>query len=79
MYVFIFETDHNLPATNNGLSLPQTEKAQLCPLQSEHQTVEKIKLGRQDQGDNDTGETFIHSSYFTCCAFGCKISDGAKL
>lgn len=66
MYVFIFATDHNLSATNNGLSLPQAEKAQLCPLQSEHQTVEKIKLGRQDQGDNDTGETFIHSSYLLC-------------
>lgn len=36
-------------ALNNGLAPPQAENA--------HQTVDKVKLGRADQGD-DAGKTF---------------------
>lgn len=50
-------------ALNNGLAPPQAENAHL----SEHQTVDKVKLGRADQGD-DAGKTFsfTHSINVTC-------------
>lgn len=40
-------------ALNNGLAPPQAENAPL----SDHQTVDKVKLGRAEQGD-DAGKTF---------------------
>lgn len=41
------------------MSPPQAETAPVCPPTSGHLMAEKMKLGRQDQGDNDTGETFF--------------------
>lgn len=41
-------------ALNNGLAPTQAENAEL---NGEHQTVDKVKLGRADQGD-DAGKTF---------------------
>lgn len=50
---FYFATDPNLTALNNGLAPPHSENTHL----SEHQTTDKVKLGRADQGD-DAGKTF---------------------
>lgn len=50
---FYFATDPNLMALNNGLAPPHAEGAHL----SEHQTGDKVKLARADQGD-DAGTTF---------------------
>uniref|UniRef100_A0A4W6FFG6 Golgi-specific brefeldin A-resistance guanine nucleotide exchange factor 1 n=1 Tax=Lates calcarifer TaxID=8187 RepID=A0A4W6FFG6_LATCA len=36
--------------------VPQTENAPVCPPTSGHLMAEKMKLGRQDQGDNDAVE-----------------------
>lgn len=49
---FYFAKDPNAAASNNGLAPPPAENAHL----SEQQTVEKVKLGRADPGD-DAGET----------------------
>lgn len=51
--------DLNRLGDTNGLSLPQDETAPVCPSISGHQMAEKIRLGRQDQGDNDTGDILI--------------------
>ncbi|KAG7458371.1 Golgi-specific brefeldin A-resistance guanine nucleotide exchange factor 1 isoform X1, partial [Solea senegalensis] len=40
----------------NGLTLPQTNNEPVCPPTSGHLMAEKMKLGRQDQGDNDAAE-----------------------
>lgn len=52
--------------STNGLAPAQAENAHL----NEHQTVEKVKLGRLDHGD-DAGETysFTHVAYLTCFTF----------
>lgn len=56
MYLF---TDLNRLNDTNGLSLPKDESAPVCPLVSGHQMAEKIRLGRQDQGDSDAGDILI--------------------
>ncbi|XP_062286179.1 Golgi-specific brefeldin A-resistance guanine nucleotide exchange factor 1 isoform X2 [Scomber scombrus] len=48
--------DLNRLGNTNGLSLPQAENALVCPPTSGHLMAEKMRLGRQDQGDTDTGE-----------------------
>ncbi|XP_058508317.1 Golgi-specific brefeldin A-resistance guanine nucleotide exchange factor 1 isoform X3 [Solea solea] len=40
----------------NGLTLPQINNEPVCPPTSGHLMAEKMKLGRQDQGDNDAAE-----------------------
>ncbi|KAI3363273.1 hypothetical protein L3Q82_011561 [Scortum barcoo] len=49
-------TDFNRLGNTNGLSPPQAENAPVCPPTSGHLMAEKMRLGRQDQGDNDTAE-----------------------
>ncbi|XP_044229788.1 Golgi-specific brefeldin A-resistance guanine nucleotide exchange factor 1 isoform X2 [Thunnus albacares] len=49
-------TDLNRLGSTNGLSLPQAENAPVCPPTSGHLMAEKMRLGRQDQGDSDTAE-----------------------
>ncbi len=56
---FFLSLDLNRLGNTNGLSLPQAENAAVCPPTSGHLMAEKMRLGRQDQGDNDTGETLI--------------------
>ncbi|XP_034463827.1 Golgi-specific brefeldin A-resistance guanine nucleotide exchange factor 1 isoform X1 [Hippoglossus hippoglossus] len=46
-------TDLNRLGSTNGLSLPQAPSAPICPPTSGHLMAEEMKLGRQDQGDND--------------------------
>ncbi|XP_035028550.1 Golgi-specific brefeldin A-resistance guanine nucleotide exchange factor 1 isoform X8 [Hippoglossus stenolepis] len=46
-------TDLNRLGSTNGLSLPQAPSAPVCPPTSGHLMAEAMKLGRQDQGDND--------------------------
>ncbi|XP_028278426.1 Golgi-specific brefeldin A-resistance guanine nucleotide exchange factor 1 isoform X1 [Parambassis ranga] len=46
--------DLNRLASTNGL--PQAENTPVCPPTSGHLMAEKMRLGRQDQGDNDTAE-----------------------
>ncbi|XP_071337602.1 Golgi-specific brefeldin A-resistance guanine nucleotide exchange factor 1 isoform X2 [Trachinotus anak] len=48
-------TDNRLGSTNST-GLPQAENAPVCPPTSGHLMAEKMKLGRQDQGDNDAVE-----------------------
>ncbi|XP_032397828.1 Golgi-specific brefeldin A-resistance guanine nucleotide exchange factor 1 isoform X2 [Etheostoma spectabile] len=48
--------DLNRLASMNGVSLPQAENAPACPPTSGHLMAEKMILGRQDQGDNETAE-----------------------
>uniref|UniRef100_A0A4W6FFF1 Golgi-specific brefeldin A-resistance guanine nucleotide exchange factor 1 n=1 Tax=Lates calcarifer TaxID=8187 RepID=A0A4W6FFF1_LATCA len=55
-------TGIHTPSSTNGMSVPQTENAPVCPPTSGHLMAEKMKLGRQDQGDNDAGETLILST-----------------
>lgn len=52
-----FSSDLNRLGNTNGLSPPQTDSAPVCPPTSGHLMAEKMTLGRQDQGDNDIGET----------------------
>ncbi|XP_069394421.1 Golgi-specific brefeldin A-resistance guanine nucleotide exchange factor 1 isoform X4 [Paralichthys olivaceus] len=40
----------------NGLSFQQAQSAPVCPPTSGHLMAETMKLGRQDQGDNDAAE-----------------------
>ncbi|KAM7384982.1 hypothetical protein PAMP_001086 [Pampus punctatissimus] len=49
-------TDLNRLGSTNGLILPQAENAPVCPPTSGHLMAEKMRLGRQDQGDTDTAE-----------------------
>ncbi|XP_034463828.1 Golgi-specific brefeldin A-resistance guanine nucleotide exchange factor 1 isoform X2 [Hippoglossus hippoglossus] len=49
-------TDLNRLGSTNGLSLPQAPSAPICPPTSGHLMAEEMKLGRQDQGDNDAAE-----------------------
>uniref|UniRef100_A0A4W6FHC9 Golgi-specific brefeldin A-resistance guanine nucleotide exchange factor 1 n=1 Tax=Lates calcarifer TaxID=8187 RepID=A0A4W6FHC9_LATCA len=49
-------TDLSRQSSTNGMSVPQTENAPVCPPTSGHLMAEKMKLGRQDQGDNDAVE-----------------------
>ncbi|XP_076598745.1 Golgi-specific brefeldin A-resistance guanine nucleotide exchange factor 1 isoform X3 [Chaetodon auriga] len=49
-------TDLNRLGSTNGLNLQQAENAPVCPPTSGHLMAEKMRLGRQDQGDNDTAE-----------------------
>ncbi|XP_035028549.1 Golgi-specific brefeldin A-resistance guanine nucleotide exchange factor 1 isoform X5 [Hippoglossus stenolepis] len=49
-------TDLNRLGSTNGLSLPQAPSAPVCPPTSGHLMAEAMKLGRQDQGDNDAAE-----------------------
>ncbi|XP_033468828.2 Golgi-specific brefeldin A-resistance guanine nucleotide exchange factor 1 isoform X2 [Epinephelus lanceolatus] len=49
-------TDLNRLDSTNGVSLPPAENAPVCPPTSGHLMAEKMRLGRQDQGDNDTAE-----------------------
>lgn len=69
---FLSAKDPNLAASNNGLAPPQAENAHL----SEHQTVDKLKLGGADQGD-DAGRTLssTRSAYLTGCTFWRNLSD----
>ncbi|XP_053291731.1 Golgi-specific brefeldin A-resistance guanine nucleotide exchange factor 1 isoform X10 [Pleuronectes platessa] len=46
-------TDLNRLDNTNGLSVPQAPSAPVCPPTSGHLMAETMKLGRQDQGDND--------------------------
>ncbi|KAG7215958.1 hypothetical protein INR49_012412, partial [Caranx melampygus] len=47
--------EDRLGNTNNMIP-PQAENSPVCPPTSGHLMAEKMKLGRQDQGDNDTAE-----------------------
>ncbi|XP_053291729.1 Golgi-specific brefeldin A-resistance guanine nucleotide exchange factor 1 isoform X8 [Pleuronectes platessa] len=49
-------TDLNRLDNTNGLSVPQAPSAPVCPPTSGHLMAETMKLGRQDQGDNDDAE-----------------------
>ncbi|KAK5907953.1 hypothetical protein CgunFtcFv8_016051 [Champsocephalus gunnari] len=49
-------TDLNRQGSTNGLSLPQAEDAPVCPPTSGHLMAEKMRLGREDQGDYDPAE-----------------------
>ncbi|XP_074501727.1 Golgi-specific brefeldin A-resistance guanine nucleotide exchange factor 1 isoform X1 [Sebastes fasciatus] len=49
-------TDLNRLGSTNGVSLPQDENEPVCAPTSGHLMAEKMRLGRQDQGDNDTAE-----------------------
>ncbi|XP_062256528.1 Golgi-specific brefeldin A-resistance guanine nucleotide exchange factor 1 isoform X5 [Platichthys flesus] len=49
-------TDLNRLDNTNGLSVPQAPSAPVCPPTSGHLMAETMKLGRQDQGDNDAAE-----------------------
>ncbi|KAM4590678.1 Golgi-specific brefeldin A-resistance guanine nucleotide exchange factor 1 isoform 3-T3 [Odontesthes bonariensis] len=49
-------TDLNRLGNTNSLSQPQAETAPVCPPTSGHLMAERMRLGRQDQGDNDTAE-----------------------
>lgn len=62
-------SDLNRLGNTNGLSLPQGENALICPPTSGHLMAEKMRLGRQDQGDTDNGETWntyrvLHESLY---------------
>ncbi|XP_042357717.1 Golgi-specific brefeldin A-resistance guanine nucleotide exchange factor 1 isoform X1 [Plectropomus leopardus] len=48
--------DLNRLGSTNSLSLPPAENAPVCPPTSGHLMAEKMRLGRQDQGDSDTAE-----------------------
>ncbi|KAI4812787.1 hypothetical protein KUCAC02_024155, partial [Chaenocephalus aceratus] len=49
-------TDLNRQGSTNGLSLPEAEDAPVCPPTSGHLMAEKMRLGREDQGDYDPAE-----------------------
>ena len=61
--VSCLSSDPNKWGTTNGLSLPQPETSPVCPPTSGHQMAEKMRLGRQDQGDTDAGETLTVTVY----------------
>ncbi|XP_031695307.1 Golgi-specific brefeldin A-resistance guanine nucleotide exchange factor 1-like isoform X2 [Anarrhichthys ocellatus] len=48
--------DLNSLGSTDDLSLPPAENAPVCPPTSGHLMAEKMRLGRQDQGDNDSAE-----------------------
>ncbi|XP_029377816.1 Golgi-specific brefeldin A-resistance guanine nucleotide exchange factor 1 isoform X2 [Echeneis naucrates] len=49
-------TDLNSLRSTNSVTLSQAESAPACPPTSGYLMAEKMKLGRQDQGDNDAVE-----------------------
>ncbi|XP_068183227.1 Golgi-specific brefeldin A-resistance guanine nucleotide exchange factor 1 isoform X2 [Antennarius striatus] len=49
-------SDLNRLGSTNGLSPPPAGDAPVSPPTSGHQMAEKMRLGRQDQGDNDPAE-----------------------
>uniref|UniRef100_A0A4W6FGW7 Golgi-specific brefeldin A-resistance guanine nucleotide exchange factor 1 n=1 Tax=Lates calcarifer TaxID=8187 RepID=A0A4W6FGW7_LATCA len=53
-------------SSTNGMSVPQTENAPVCPPTSGHLMAEKMKLGRQDQGDNDKRPPKKPQRFSTC-------------
>lgn len=58
-HIFLLSSDVNRLGSTNGPSFPKAENAPVSPPTSGHLMAEKMRLGRQDQGDNDTGETVI--------------------
>ena len=44
----------------NGENVPETESAAVCPPTSGHLMAEKMRLGRQDQEETDTGDLLHH-------------------
>ncbi|XP_056251537.1 Golgi-specific brefeldin A-resistance guanine nucleotide exchange factor 1 isoform X2 [Seriola aureovittata] len=48
--------DLNRLGSTNSMSPPQAENVPVCPPTSGHLMAEKMKLGRQDQGDSDAVE-----------------------
>ncbi|XP_034407336.1 Golgi-specific brefeldin A-resistance guanine nucleotide exchange factor 1 isoform X4 [Cyclopterus lumpus] len=48
--------DPNRLGSTSDLSLPPAENAPVCPPTSGHLMAEKMRLGRQDQGENDSAE-----------------------
>ncbi|TNN44947.1 Golgi-specific brefeldin A-resistance guanine nucleotide exchange factor 1 [Liparis tanakae] len=48
--------DPNRLGSTNDLSLPPTDNAPVCPPTSGHLMAEKMRLGRQDQGESDSVE-----------------------
>ncbi|XP_022620877.1 Golgi-specific brefeldin A-resistance guanine nucleotide exchange factor 1 isoform X2 [Seriola dumerili] len=48
--------DLNRLGSTNNMTPPQAENIPVCPPTSGHLMAEKMKLGRQDQGDNDAVE-----------------------
>lgn len=61
-HILLLSSDLNKLGTTNGF--PQAENAPVCLPTSGHQMAEKMRLGRQDHGDNDTGKTLISHTQF---------------
>lgn len=57
-------TDVSRLGSTNGLSPSQPEKAPVYPPTSGHLMAEKMRLGRQDQGDGDLCEASV---FFKVC------------
>lgn len=72
-HIFTLFSDLNRLCNTNGKSLPQMENAPVCPPTSGHLMAEKMKLGRQDQGDNDAGEILSHFYFYVFLSIGWKI------
>lgn len=62
-HIFLLSSDLNRLDSTNGVSLPPAENAPVCPPTSGHLMAEKMRLGRQDQGDNDTGKSLVLYSF----------------